>query len=311
MPEPPSVCVSNVFTVERVAPIIAHRVPIDVKRLEHRLSGPRARNPVRSTMAQRLQAQRSRAPVEDVMGGFSFRHAFLGGLAVFVAACAQGTTIDEGGVADQTPNGSGTTTAVCGDAVCASTEGCASCPDDCVCDTCGDQVCGLEEACDTCEPDCGPCNTQNCGNAQCDAGETAQNCPQDCGSGTAMCGDASCDAPETEQSCPQDCGSGSVMCGDQYCDPPETEQTCPADCGSTSVVCGDQYCDPPETAQTCPSDCGQQGGNCTHSACDEGDVLDPSCDPCAAIVCQFDPYCCQTAWDGQCVGEASYFCGCP
>lgn len=38
----------------------------------------------------------------------------------------------------------------------------------------------------------------------------------------------------------------------------------------------------------------------------------PGCnDPgCQAAVCAIDPFCCNTSWDGQCVGEAEDLCGC-
>jgi hypothetical protein len=47
---------------------------------------------------------------------------------------------------------------------------------------------------------------------------------------------------------------------------------------------------------------------CSHGACTTGDVLSPTCDACAAAVCQHDAYCCTTTWDAICVGEADQFC---
>jgi len=51
---------------------------------------------------------------------------------------------------------------------------------------------------------------------------------------------------------------------------------------------------------------------CEHDPCEEGGVLNPGCSPCVQAVCELDPYCCNTAWDGQCVSEAndSPACGC-
>jgi hypothetical protein len=33
------------------------------------------------------------------------------------------------------------------------------------------------------------------------------------------------------------------------------------------------------------------------------------CDSCVGQICQSDPYCCQTAWDGICVDEVESICG--
>ncbi|HMN97158.1 MAG TPA: hypothetical protein PKC43_11770 [Phycisphaerales bacterium] len=54
--------------------------------------------------------------------------------------------------------------------------------------------------------------------------------------------------------------------------------------------------------QSCPPsdhDCYSTGG--------------PGCtdEECCLIVCELDPFCCQVAWDGICVGEAFDFCGAP
>jgi len=42
---------------------------------------------------------------------------------------------------------------------------------------------------------------------------------------------------------------------------------------------------------------------------DEGGALVASCDSCAAQICDADPYCCNTAWDGVCVSEVNSVCG--
>jgi hypothetical protein len=50
------------------------------------------------------------------------------------------------------------------------------------------------------------------------------------------------------------------------------------------------------------------GGSCgeckTHST-----PLTSSCDSCTGAVCSHDSYCCKTAWDSQCVGEVTTYCG--
>jgi hypothetical protein len=51
---------------------------------------------------------------------------------------------------------------------------------------------------------------------------------------------------------------------------------------------------------------------CEHDPCEQGGLLNPGCSPCVQAVCAMDPYCCNTAGDGQCVNEAAAFpaCGC-
>jgi hypothetical protein len=47
-----------------------------------------------------------------------------------------------------------------------------------------------------------------------------------------------------------------------------------------------------------------------HSPCAQGGYLDPSggADNCVAWICGRDPYCCNNAWDGQCVSEVGSIC---
>ncbi len=72
----------------------------------------------------------------------------------------------------------------------------------------------------------------------------------------------------------------------------------------------------------CPgllNDCGVDGGGgggggsgsgtCDHGPEETGTPLDGECDECAAIVCGFDAYCCETEWDETCVGEGGESCG--
>jgi C1A family cysteine protease len=53
---------------------------------------------------------------------------------------------------------------------------------------------------------------------------------------------------------------------------------------------------------------GGGGGAC--DPCTAGDALDATCSPCVLGLCLADAYCCDTAWDDQCVAEAGLFCGC-
>jgi hypothetical protein len=79
------------------------------------------------------------------------------------------------------------------------------------------------------------------------------------------------------------------------------------------AVCGDGVCDASESCQSCQSDCGPCGGTCDHDECTIGGPLDPSCGMCVAAICQVDPFCCNTAWDGICKSEVGSVCGqtCP
>jgi hypothetical protein len=49
-------------------------------------------------------------------------------------------------------------------------------------------------------------------------------------------------------------------------------------------------------------------GDCSHDACSTGEPLSPSCNECAAIVCDIDPVCCQDVWDAFCVYEGFLNC---
>jgi hypothetical protein len=54
--------------------------------------------------------------------------------------------------------------------------------------------------------------------------------------------------------------------------------------------------------------CNLPCGSCSHDECTTGGALDPSCDSCAAAVCNEDPYCCSVKWNTQCVDEVSDYC---
>ena len=71
--------------------------------------------------------------------------------------------------------------------------------------------------------------------------------------------------------------------------------------------CGNQWWDEmcvDEAALSCELDCG-----CTHRLTKEGPAQSARHCGCAAIVCRFDDYCCQTFWDKICVYEAIDECG--
>lgn len=46
-------------------------------------------------------------------------------------------------------------------------------------------------------------------------------------------------------------------------------------------------------------------GSCSHSLCETGVALTSSCSlPCSQKVCDYDPYCCNSSWDGICTGSS-------
>jgi len=76
-----------------------------------------------------------------------------------------------------------------------------------------------------------------------------------------------------------------------------------------SVAAGYGVCVPcPGLINDCAADTGGGSGECDHAADEVGTALDPSCDDCAATVCAFDAYCCETEWDQVCVDEAASEC---
>lgn len=64
--------------------------------------------------------------------------------------------------------------------------------------------------------------------------------------------------------------------------------------------------------QCSPSDGGGFDGGtpvCGNECVPQPAPMSTSCSPCAATVCGFDPYCCNTSWDLTCAQEAQQFCG--
>jgi hypothetical protein len=161
------------------------------------------------------------------------------------------------------------------------TQGCGGCP----CEAC---VCEMDSFCcesawdgicaDECINDCGGClPLENCGNDVCDLeeGENCSNCAEDCAcEDPTVCFQSDCCTPMCD----------GVECGDDGCG------------GS----CGD--CDAGEFCL--------EGGVCGPN---DGCVItgEPTCGGCAceACVCEMDPYCCETAWDGVCADQCTNDCG--
>ncbi len=117
--------------------------------------------------------------------------------------------------------------------------------------------------------------------------------------------------------CEPDCSGGP--CSDNGC-----KGVCP--CETEGDICYDgECCTPSCEGKECGDDgcggmaCGEcETGTCAEGKCHSGPGCEatetPTCNGCSceACVCEMDPYCCDTAWDGICVNECIGECGgCP
>jgi hypothetical protein len=169
-----------------------------------------------------------------------------------------------------------------------------------------------------CADDCGSCS---CGDGQCD-GEDCGSCPDDCG----VCADcphsvcvvgAALDRNVCRDACvTQTCAQEASCCmgnpGWNADCSLLASSLCGADACVTSVCADMPSCCTSGWTQACVDAATMKcstGCNCAHSICQTGDKLDPGCNPCAAALCQADPYCCNTNWDGICAGEVGSICG--
>jgi hypothetical protein len=132
-----------------------------------------------------------------------------------------------------------------------------------------------------------------------------------CGLTCDTCGDGLCEPGEDCTSCPQDCGE-CASCEHDLCQAggpldPQCDQCASTVCEQDPFCCEvlwDRIC-----VQEADAFCGLECEGCSHDQCNVGEALDASCDTCTATVCDFDPYCCEQAWDSRCVTEASQVCG--
>ena len=175
-------------------------------------------------------------------------------------------------------------------------EACVCADDDWCCSGAWDKFCVAEVD----ELGCGSC--AECGDGECNGLETCETCQLDCGwcEGEGVC----CEANGTP-GC-EDFEITVCVCEqDSYCCESEWDNLCANEvdqlgCGLCSE-CGDGECAPLEGCLDCPEDC----GDCADDTCcvaHEG----PGCMDEAVMecVCDLDPYCCTTKWDGQCAMEA-------
>jgi hypothetical protein len=113
-------------------------------------------------------------------------------------------------------------------------------------------------------------------------------------------------------------GTGGTSCAHDECSTgdalvPECSSCAAAVCQNDPYCCStawNSYC--VEGAKSLCGLCGGTGGtggSCAHDECSTGAALAPSCSPCAATVCDDDPYCCSTSWNSYCVEGAKSLCG--
>jgi hypothetical protein len=80
-----------------------------------------------------------------------------------------------------------------------------------------------------------------------------------------------------------------------------------------SACCADECFEAQEEGEATSAIAACSG--CGHSECEVGDILDPSCSPCAATVCDADPFYCglmadttDQSWDVECTTKAIELC---
>ena len=205
----------------------------------------------------------------------------------------------------------------CGDASCDAGENCSNCPSDCPCpmgQLCQAGVCtgGGGGGCEESDfPGCGGCPCEAC------------VCGMD-----PFCCDVGWDGICVDE-CIEQCGGCGpvIVCGDGNCDSGNGEDcaTCPTDCGcpqGQACINGD-CCVPNCAGKECgPDGCGGTCGHCDAGSCSDGmcswglgcaESQEPGCGGCTCedCVCEFDPFCCESHWDGGCVAVCLEDCeGC-
>src|SRR6478735_5542902 len=120
-------------------------------------------------------------------------------------------------------------------------------------------------------------------------GEVATVCGGTCDGGE--CAHDSCEVGEALD--PAVCGDcvGNICAVDSFCCTNSWDDVC---VGEVESICG--------------ATCGG-GAECEHGMCETGTPLVSTCDECVGNICAADPFCCDSGWDGICVGEVESICG--
>lgn len=110
-------------------------------------------------------------------------------------------------------------------------------------------------------------------------------------------------------------GNGSGTCSHDVCDEGGALNGSCDSCAAT-VCAADPYCCDTAWDDVCVSEAqdmcgacaGGGSGTCGHSECAIGPALDDTCSSCAANVCAYDSFCCDTEWDDYCVAHVEFEC---
>jgi hypothetical protein len=101
-----------------------------------------------------------------------------------------------------------------------------------------------------------------------------------------------------------------ICASDPYCCNTLWDNVCVGEVGSIcGESCGGGGGSGSSSSSSSSTSTSSSGGTCSHGICNSGIKLKPGCDPCAADVCSYDPYCCATLWDNICVSEVGSVCG--
>ena len=194
---------------------------------------------------------------------------------------------------------------VCGDGVAEGDEECDGA--DLLAWTCADFgfVAGELTCNDICQLEFDGCENSACGNGTIERKEVCDG---------AALSEQTCQTlgfDNGELCCANDCTqydtTGCGSCGDGTVDPAETCE--PGDLGGET--CAAQGFGGGGTLG-CNADClGFDTTACISDCCIPGGANDPGCQvpSIEMCVCEFDPFCCNTDWDGQCVAGAINVCG--
>jgi hypothetical protein len=216
-----------------------------------------------------------------------------------------------------------------GDGDCCTANGMQGCNDDpCVYAICDNNGAAIDATC------CTDAWDQSC------ADEAAVAC-EVCGGGA---GTGDCCAANPTPGCEDETCNDAVCAVDPFCCGNSWDATCAAMAAGICGICGaaEGDCCAANGMQGCSDDqcvfelCGNDGMPVDDTCCTEawdqacadqaanlcgvcGAVIPSNCCEanggqgcddvtCETAICEFDPYCCDTAWDGLCAGEGLGFC---
>lgn len=113
-----------------------------------------------------------------------------------------------------------------------------------------------------------------------------------------------------------DNGCGGGPCPFDLCTSPGLPQVNGCDPCVTQVCAADPFCCNNQWDGICVNEvetvCGLAtciSPSCAHPVCVAGGALANGCHPCVTQICGVDAFCCNTSWDGLCVGEVGSVCG--